>query len=529
MTPLREDAVGDPVLATPLVACEGVTKRFPGVLASDAVNLAVRPGEVHVLLGENGAGKSTLIAMLAGMTQPDAGVIRVGGRPETIASPARALALGIGTVFQHGMLVPGLTVAENLALGGRWWRRPGRAAMHARFADICGTLGLAIDPDAKAGRLSLGEQQQVEIIRALWRGGRVLVLDEPTAMLAPPGIAALGALMRRIAAQGIGIVFITHKLDEALRFGDRITVLRAGRVAGELSPALLQSLPKEAATGRIIAMMFASAAGGVATATGPRAPLKGGPPVLEVRAAGMTVGGRPVLREIGFTVQAGEVFGLAGIDGNGQRELAELLSGQAAGTGTLLLDGRDISALDVRGRSRLGLRYVTDDRLGEGTERTFPVAINLLLKQIGAPPFWQAGVAREAAIDAHAAQLVRDFDIRTPSVRTPVGRLSGGNIQKALLARELSGAARAVIYCKPTYGLDLRNIEAARARILAAAASGIATILISTDMDEIIAMSDRIGVMVGGRLVRIMPNSATARAEAGRLMAGLAAEPAHAG
>jgi simple sugar transport system ATP-binding protein len=517
------DTADAQVPATPLVEFKAVTKRFPGVLANDAVSFALHPGEVHVLLGENGAGKSTLIGMLAGMQQPDAGAIFVQGKAWTIASPARALALGIGTVFQHGMLVPTLTVAQNLALGGRWWRRPGRAAISARLAETCATLGLEIDPDAVAGKLSLGEQQQVEIIRALWRGGKVLVLDEPTAMLAPPGIAALGSLMRRMAENGIGIVFITHKLNEALDFGSRITVLRAGRIAGAVEPDALKILPREEATERIIDLMFASAAPrATVQAAAPRNQAKLGSPVLQVEGAGMTdATGRHVLRDISFSVQAGEIFGLAGIDGNGQRELAELLSGQTAGNGIVILDGHDISELDVAARSRLGLRYVSDDRLGEGTERGFPVSLNLLLKQIGAAPFWRLGVARDGLIDEHADHLVRAFDIRTPSIHTPIGRLSGGNIQKALLARELSGPARAVIYCKPTYGLDLQNIEAARARILQAAATGIATILISTDMDEIIAMSDRIGVMVGGVLRRVIPNTGNARAEAGRLMAGL--------
>jgi simple sugar transport system ATP-binding protein len=511
------------LLVQSLVEFDAVTKRFPGVLANDAVSFALHAGEIHVLLGENGAGKSTLIGMLAGMQQPDGGIIRVNGQAGSIASPARALSLGIGTVFQHAMLVPTLTVAENLALGGRWWRRPGRAAVQARLAETCASLGLSIDPDAVVGKLALGEQQQVEIIRALWRGGKVLVLDEPTAMLAPPGIAALGALMRRMAATGIAIVFITHKLDEALDFGHRITVLRAGRVAGALAPDELQSLPRDAATARIIGLMFASIAQASAPRAAARAPA--GAPVLEVANAGMTgPDGRQVLRGISFSVNAGEIFGIAGIDGNGQRELAEFLAGQAPGSGVVRLDGSDISALSVGARSRLGLRYVTDDRLGEGTERTLPVSLNLLLKQIGAAPFWRHGLARDALIDQNAETLVRGFDIRTPNIHTPIGRLSGGNIQKALLARELSGAARAVIYCKPTYGLDLQNIEAARARILDAAAAGIATILISTDMDEIIAMSDRIGVMVAGELRRIIVNAGDARAQAGRLMAGLEAD-----
>jgi simple sugar transport system ATP-binding protein len=514
----REDAIDHGVLATPLIQFDGITKWFPGVVANDAVSFSLYAGEVHVLLGENGAGKSTLIGMLAGMQQPDAGVIGIDGRAGAITSPARALAQGIGTVFQHGMLVPTLTVADNLALGGRWWRRPGRAAIRARLAETCANLGLTINPDAVVGSLSLGEQQQVEIIRALWRGGKMLVLDEPTAMLAPTGIAALGALMRRMAATGIGIVFITHKLDEALDFGDRITVLRTGRVAGALTPEMLKSLPRDAATARIISLMFASVAPRPRPDATPRpSQTENAALVVQVKGAGMTdAAGRRVLRDISFSVQAGEIFGLAGIDGNGQRELAELLAGQADGSGIVMLDGRDISGLSVGARSRLGLRYVTDDRLGEGTERGLSLSLNLLLKQIGAPPFWRFGLARDALIDRHAADLVREFDIRTPSIHTPIGRLSGGNIQKALLA---------VIYCKPTYGLDLQNIEAARARIMDAAATGIATILISTDMDEIIAISDRIGVMVGGELRRIIVNQGDARAQAGRLMAGLDDEP----
>jgi simple sugar transport system ATP-binding protein len=289
----------------------------------------------------------------------------------------------------------------------------------------------------------------------------------------------------------------------------------------------LKSLPRDAATARIISLMFASVAPRPRPDATPRpSQTENAALVVQVKGAGMTdAAGRRVLRDISFSVQAGEIFGLAGIDGNGQRELAELLAGQADGSGIVMLDGRDISGLSVGARSRLGLRYVTDDRLGEGTERGLSLSLNLLLKQIGAPPFWRFGLARDALIDRHAADLVREFDIRTPSIHTPIGRLSGGNIQKALLARELAGAARAVIYCKPTYGLDLQNIEAARARIMDAAATGIATILISTDMDEIIAISDRIGVMVGGELRRIIVNQGDARAQAGRLMAGLDDEP----
>ena len=505
-----------------IVELRGVTKRFPGVVANDNVSLAFHAGDVHALLGENGAGKSTLISLLAGVQRPDSGTLLVDDAPTVIATPRRALALGIGTVYQHAMLVPTLTVAENLLLGAAWYRRPDRRAAAARLAADGAAFGIHLDAHARIGDLSLGEQQQVAILRALWRGSRLIVLDEPTAMLTPQGIAQLIGIMRRLAAEGFGVVFITHKLDEALAAGDRVTVLRQGRVAGTLMPEDLQGQPRAAVRARITELMFAGASSMAATA--PRAPRPPGPAVLAVRELTVRAPGRPpLLDHVGFDVAAGEIFGVAGVDGNGQRELAEALAGQIRAEGRVRLDGRDVSGLDVAARHRAGLRYVTDDRLHEGTVGAFSVADNLVLKQIGAAPFWRHGIARPGAIAAHAARLIAAFDVRAPGPRTPIGRLSGGNIQKTLLARELQGDARMVIYSKPTHGLDLRNIAAARQRIREGAAKGIVTVLLSTDLEEILELSDRIGVLLGGRLVGIVPNGPAARAAVAALMTGGAA------
>ncbi len=502
----------------PIVELRGVTKAFPGVVANDTVSLAFRAGEVHALLGENGAGKSTLIGLLAGVLQPDAGEILLDGVARRIGSPREALALGIGTVYQHIMLVPTLTVAENLLLGAAWFRRPDRRAAAARLAADGAAFGFTIDPDAPTGRLSLGEQQQVEILRALWRGSRLIVLDEPTAMLTPRGVGQLIGIMRRLAAEGFGVIFITHKLDEALAAGTRVTVLRQGRVAGEVTPQDLQAESRESLRARITALMF----GSVVETSVPAAPARHlGAPALVV--SDITVGaqGRPPLLDfVSFEVAEGEIFGIAGVDGNGQRELAEVLAGQLQAEGSVQLDGADVSALDVAARDRLGLRYVTDDRLHEGTIGAFSVADNLVLKRIGARPFWRYGVTIRSAIRAHAEGLIGAFDIRTPGPDTPIGQLSGGNIQKALLARELDGRARMVIYSKPTHGLDLRNIEAIRHRIREGASRGVVTLLLSTDLDEILDLSDRIGVMLNGRLVGIVRNGATARADVAALMTG---------
>lgn len=512
----------------PAIRLRGITKRFPGVLANDDITLAFHQGEVHVLLGENGAGKSTLIGILAGMQQPDAGTIEVAGRAVRIHSPRESLALGIGTVFQHVLLVPSLSVIENLMLGGRFWRRMERKAALARFAELSKLLGVALDPDVEVGRLSLGQQQQVEIIRALWHGGNVLVLDEPTSMLTPQGVEELGAVMRRLCAQGVAIVFITHKLREAYAFGSRISVLRLGRLVGEIPPERLCLLDEAAATDEIIRLMFRGADEAAIdlgarierrsrqSATGVQAP------ALSVRNVSTVArAGECPLADISFEVAPGEIFGIAGVDGNGQKHLAEVLAGQRpVAEGAILIGGKLARGAGVGARRRLGVRYITDERLGEGTIGEHSVATNLVLKQIGVSPFWHAGVTRWSRIFGHARAVVERYDVRTPSERTPIGRLSGGNIQKVLLAREITNDATVVVFNKPTYGLDLHNTRLARERIVKAAEAGIAAVVISTELDELIELCDRIGVMFRGALAGVVDNKAGAEAQIGRLMTG---------
>jgi len=500
----------------PVVALRGLTKRFPGVVANDDVTVEIMPGEVHVLLGENGAGKSTLVGMLSGLQQPDEGHIEIDGRTVIVDSPRQALAMGIGTVFQHSMLVPSLTVIDNFALGGTWWKRPDRSGIARRIRETADRVGLRVDPHALVSSLSLGERQQVEILRALMRGSRCLILDEATAMLTPHEAVSLGELMRRLVAEGLAIIFITHKLNEALAYGDRISVLRLGRKVGAIGPDALKAHSDAENTNRIISLMFGTSGGEDREHVVRKTAF--GPPVLEVQHLSSTAGRVPV-RDVSFIVRAGEIFGIAGIDGNGQKELAEVLSGQMpASGGAILLSGEDVVHQSVGDRRSQGLRYVTDDRLGEGTVGAFPVATNFLLKDIGAEPYWRRGVERPAQIEETAKRHVADFDIRTPGVRTPVGRLSGGNIQKVVLARELTGAAEAVIFAKPTYGLDVNNIRSTRDRIRAAADAGKAVLLISTDLDELLELADRIAVIDHGAIQGVVDNNEGARDAVGRLM-----------
>jgi simple sugar transport system ATP-binding protein len=516
--------------SSPVAAVRNITKRFPGVLANDGISLDFHGGEIHVLLGENGAGKSTLIGMLAGMQQPDTGEICIGGQPVTIRSPRKSLALGVGTVFQHGSLVPSLTVIENLMLGGRWWRPLGYAAALARFRQLSSLLGLSTDAHAEAGRLSLGEQQQIEILRALWREGRLLILDEPTAMLTPQGAQQLGSVMRRLTEQGLALLLVTHKLPEACQWGDRISVLRRGRLIGQILPDTLRRTSAAQTRETALGMMFG---GEAATGDGELSRHEGSsserrsdrraPPRLSVRALRTAAcPGECPLREVSFDLWPGEILGIAGVDGNGQKHLAEVLAGQRrALQGQITLEGAEVTAEDAAGRRRRGIRYITDDRLNEGTIGGFSVAINLLLKDIGDPPFWRHGISDFELIQRHARELILSNDIRTPSERTPLGRLSGGNIQKVLLARELDREASVAILSKPTHGLDLHNCLLAQERILASAQRGMAIVVISTDLDdELLVISDRIAVMYQGRLTGLVENGPGAARAVARLMTG---------
>jgi ABC-type uncharacterized transport system ATPase subunit len=525
-----------------------VTKRFPGIVALEHVSLDLRAGETHILLGENGAGKSTLVSLLAGMQQPDEGEIYMRGRPVRIDSPRRARDLGIGVVYQQLLLVPSLTVLENLMLGGPWWRPLKRAVALERFETLSRLLGTKIDPDTRLDALSLGEQQYVEIIRALWRDETLLLLDEPTSMLTPQGAADLGRTLSGLKARGTALVLITHKLPEAFAFGDRISVLRQGRLAGAIEPTRLAAMSDTERTDTVLALMFGADIEPSGTAHGhptaereriaaerdrvaghathrARHIARTEPPLLalkEVSTSGSR--GETALKSVSLQVWAGEVLGIAGVDGNGQKQLAEVIAGQRpATTGRIEVAGLELTGGRVPDRRRAGLRYVTDERLGEGTVGPFSVATNLVLKEIGRAPFWRHGITDWDRIHAQARELIAKHDIRTPSERTPIAKLSGGNIQKVLLARELDAAARVVVLNKPTYGLDLKNQQLALERIGVAAARGLALIVISTELDELLEASDRIGVMYQGRLAGIVENGIEAERRISLLMTGAAA------
>jgi general nucleoside transport system ATP-binding protein len=526
--------------AAPLVELIGISKAYPGVLANDDVTLSVSSGEVHCLLGENGAGKSTLIGILSGVVRPDAGRIRIDGRDVSIDSPRAALDHGIGTVYQHSTLIPELTVLENLMLGDTRRLRLDVAGAGARLRELADQVAVEIRPDEKAVDLALGRQQQVEIIKALWRGSRVLVLDEPTSMLTPQAFSELERVVGRLKEQGQGIVFITHKLHEALSLGDRISVLRHGRLVGELDKQALRSASVDELRSQIVTMMFGEEAPAAPDAAELQEDIEHveqehdrrrtarEETVLELDdvsapGQGTELGIEHVSLRLGFQ----EILGVAGVDGNGQRALAEVVAGQRHPTGgAIRLYEAPITHLSVHQRQKLGLRYVTDDRLGEGTVPPLSVSLNLFLKRIGQRPFWRFGRLQRRAVDRKAADLVKDFDVRTPSVSTRAGTLSGGNVQKVMLARELSFDPKVVVFNKPTYGLDLKTTTSVRSTIRQLADGGGAALVISTDLDELIEICDRIAVLSRGRLVGVVENGPGVAERIGGLMLGADVEAA---
>ena len=511
----------------------GITKLFPGVRANDCVNLIVRRGEVHCLLGENGAGKSTLMNVLAGIYLPEEGTIRVGGEDVSITCPRDAIDLGIGMVHQHSSLIPNFSVLENLMLGQGEGVRLSIKKAQEGLAKLSAMLGVEVESDTAVEQLSLGQQQQVEIIKALWQGSKVLILDEPTSMLTPKGIEDLEQVLMQLKQQGLAIIFITHKLHEAFTIGDCVSVLRQGRLEGTIdrdamkaaSPAELQHLvvelmfPGEAESlANVAELRDLSELGGVGYKAATGEPLL---ELHEVMVAGKT-GEIGIDEALSLTVHAGEVLGVAGVDGNGQRPLAEVIAGQRplAG-GDIRLAGTSLRKLSIHARQRLGLRYVTDDRLGEGIVGPISVAINLVTKRIGSAPFWVHGRTRPAAIDGNAETLVEEYNIMAPSIHTHAGSLSGGNIQKVVVARELSFDPKVVVFNKPTYGLDVKTTAAVRARIRELVDGGTAgALVISTDLEELLVLSDRVAVLSRGRLMGIVQNKPGAEQEVGALMIG---------
>lgn len=497
--------------APPGLTLRNVTKAFPGVLANDRVSVTLAPGTVHCLLGENGAGKSTLISMLAGMQQPDSGSIEIDGAVAHLRSPRAAIDAGIGVVQQHSTLIPAFTVLENLMLGDRGLRLR-RAQAIARLEELSQLLGTPLKPETRISELGLGQQQQLEIAKALWQGGRFLILDEPTSMLTPQAVAELAVTLRRLTAQGLAVLLVTHKLGEALGMGDCITVLRSGRVVDHLSAAELSAPGGTDPTPRILASMFgADAPVGPAAATRTsHVPVTSGPALLELREVTTTGGGDSEVAAVSLTLRAGEILGVAGIDGQGQVALAEAIAGQRkVQHGSVHCDGADITEHDVRARRRLGVRYVTDDRLHEGIVGNLSVALNLLLGRIGERPFWRFGRIDRHAVTVHAEERIRAFGIRPTTPQISAGKLSGGNIQKLLLARELDEGARCLVVHKPSTGLDVHTVAAVHAALRSFVADGGAVLLISTDLEEILSLSHRVAVLADGRLVAQFDAAAT--------------------
>jgi simple sugar transport system ATP-binding protein len=497
-----------------VVELAGIIKRFPGVLANDDISLSVEGGEIHAIVGENGAGKSTLMKILYGLYQPDEGRISICGRPVTLDSPRRAIELGIGMVHQHFMLIPVLSVTENVILGMEP-SRAGRldlAGARESIRALCDQYGLVLDPRAEVGTLSVGEQQRVEIIKVLYRGAEVLILDEPTAVLTPQEVDDLFANLRRLRAEGKTIVFISHILEEVLAIADRITVLRGGRTIGTLAAAdATKAQIAEMMVGRPVLMEL------------PVVPARPGAVCLE--ADGIVVagpGGRPAVRGVSFAVRGGEILGLAGIEGNGQTELVEALVGlRPIAAGRLAIMGRDVSGSDVRAIRLLGVAYIPEDRHRRGLVLPMEVRENLILGHHARPVFGRGEFLDRAAIDRFARERVDRFDIRTPSLRTPVLALSGGNQQKVVVAREFGFDPRVLIAAQPTRGLDIGATEFVRRQILEARTGGMAVVLISAMLDEILSLADRVAVIHSGRIVAEFARGGATPREIGLYMTGV--------
>ncbi len=499
---------------TPMLEMRGITKRFPGVLAADHVDFDVYPGEVHTLLGENGAGKSTLMKILYGLYEEDEGEVLLNGEPLEIHEPTDAISHGIGMIHQHFMLVPTLTVAENVALGLKSSKgvRTDLDVVSARIEELAEIYGLRVDPSTYVWQMAVGEQQRVEIIKALYRDARLLILDEPTAVLTPQEVDQLFVTLRQLRDDGRGLIFISHKLHEVLALSTRITVLRHGRVTG--------SVPVEGATRESLAQMMVGRAVKLAP---DKADAEPGEAKLEVR--GLRVlrdRGEEGVRGIDLDVRTGEITGVAGVSGNGQMLLAEAIAGLRTPTeGSIKISGTEVVGMTPKEVRREGLAYVPEKRMKDGAISEFTVSENILLIDHDDKQYLNRGLFDFAAISEHSQSLVDEYTVKTPTLDTPAKNLSGGNIQKMIIARELSGTPEVLVAAQPTRGVDIGAAEYIHKRLIEQRDQNTAILMISEDLDEVFGVSDRVIVMYEGKIMGIVDPKTASREEVGLMMAGV--------
>ena len=494
---------------------DGVTKRFPGVVANADVDLDLRRGEIHCLLGENGAGKSTLMNVVYGLYQPDEGSLFVHERRVSFDSSADAIAAGIGMVHQHFQLVQVLTVTENIILGKEVRRGAvlDMGTAKEQVGELSRRYGLAVDPDARVQDLSIGAQQRVELLKALYRDAEILILDEPTAVLTPQEVDEFFEIVDALVDSGKSVIFITHKLKEVLAVADRVTVLRSGKVVGTADPS-------ESSTQDLATMMV----GREVSFEVEKEPSSPGDIMLEVK--GLTVAddrGHRAVEDLGLTVRSGEILGIAGVEGNGQRELVETIAGmREALAGDVRIGGRSVMGLSARDIESLGVGHVPEDRTKHGIVKPYPITDNLVLNRYHRAPFSRRWLMNRSALRRNAEELVERYDVRTPGVDVPIGTLSGGNQQKVVVARELSAELKLLLVAQPTRGLDVGSIEFIHSRIVEKRDEGTAVLLVSAELDEVLSLADRVAVLYRGRIVDVMDRAEATRERLGLAMAGSA-------
>ncbi|HEY9795632.1 MAG TPA: ABC transporter ATP-binding protein [Leptolyngbyaceae cyanobacterium] len=507
---------------SPILEACSITKEFPGVLANDSVNFSVERGEIHVLLGENGAGKTTLMNILYGLESPDSGEIRVNGEPQGFSSPNDAIRQGISMVHQHFMLVPVFTVTENIVLGveetkesSGWLGRLGRLdrkSPEARIRELSEQFSLSVNPRSLVGDLPVGIQQKVEIIKALYRGAQTLILDEPTAVLTPQEVTELFEVIRALTQQGMSVILITHKLKEVLAIADRISVMHQGKMVGSVKPTETnQAMLAQMMVGRKVILQVEK------TLASPDEP------VLQVRGLQVLDDRRQTAVDgIDLTVCAGEILGIAGVQGNGQTELVEAITGlRSPKKGSILILEQNTTHASPRQIIETGVGHIPEDREKHGLIKTYSLIDNCVLCTYYKPPFAKGIVLQEEAIAQNATRLINEFDVRPANPQNHAGTLSGGNKQKVIIARELSRGAKLLIASQPTRGVDVGSIEFIHKRIVAARDRGMGVLLISSELDEILALSDRVAVMFKGKIIETLSIAEATRERLGLLMAGV--------